>query len=225
MNSRNPASLASNKPMPPKVPKAPKGFSHINRYWDRNQEVFAAKILPGEFYVSTEGEMIVTVLGSCISACIRDRYNNVGGMNHFMLPLQKENMINENSFIASESARYGNWAMEFLINEILKNGGNKRNFEVKIFGGGKVLESMNNIDIGRKNIEFVQEFISNEALSLAAEDVGGVFPRKVLYFPDTGSVKVRKLKSVRNDVVFEREEMYSRTINTKPSEGDIELFD
>ena len=206
-------------------PKAPKGFDHINRYWDKQQGVYAAKILPGQFYVSVAGEMIVTVLGSCISACVRDRYNGVGGMNHFMLPVQRENMEAGVLSALSESARYGNWAMEYLINEVLKNGGEKRNLEVKVFGGGKVLESMSQIDIGRKNIDFVRHFITSEKLSLAAEDVGGLYPRKVLYFSDTGSVKVRKLKTVRNDVVFERERSYARTINTKPTQGDIELFD
>lgn len=206
-------------------PKAPKGFDHINRYWDKQQGVFAAKILPGQFYVSTAGEMIVTVLGSCISACVRDKYSGVGGMNHFMLPAQRESVDASALSALSESARYGNWAMEYLINEILKNGGEKRNLEVKVFGGGKVLESMSKIDIGRKNIEFVHQFIKNESLQLAAEDVGGLYPRKVLYFPDTGSVKVRKLKTVRNDVVFERERSYAQVINTKPTQGDIELFD
>lgn len=204
-------------------PRAPRGFSHINRYWDKHQGVYAAKILPGEFYVSNAGEMIVTVLGSCISACIRDRNRGVGGMNHFMLPVQRENM--QTTLVAnSESARYGNWAMEYLINEILKNGGDKRNLEIKIFGGGRVLENMQQIDVGQKNIDFVRRFIVNEALYLAAEDVGGIYPRKVLYFPDTGSVKVRKLKTTRNDVVFERERSYARTINTRPPQGDIELF-
>jgi len=204
-------------------PKAPKGFSHINRYWDKSQGVFAAKILPGEFYVSLAGEMIVTVLGSCIAACVRDRVKGVGGMNHFMLPIQRENMSNAPA-VFSESARYGNWAMEYLINEVLKNGGDKRNLEIKIFGGGRVLENMQQIDVGQKNIDFVRHFIANEALYLAAEDVGGVFPRKVLYFPDTGSAKVRKLKTVRNDVVFERERNYAKSINTRPAQGDIELF-
>ncbi len=206
-------------------PKAPKGFSHINRYWDKRQGVYAAKILPGEFYVSTEGEMIVTVLGSCISACVRDRVTGIGGMNHFMLPVQSDLSLNvKTNLPVSASARYGNWAMEYLINEIFKNGGTKKNMEIKVFGGGKVLESMNNIDIGRKNIEFVKQFIANESLYLAAEDVGGLYPRKVLYFPDTGSVKVRKLKTMRNSLVYERERDYAKSINTKPSSGDVELF-
>lgn len=205
-------------------PKVTKGFEHINRYWDKRQGVFAAKILPGELYVSNHGEMIVTVLGSCISACIRDKVKGVGGMNHFMLPAQNDTGSASSVSALSASARYGNWAMEYLINEILKNGGDKKNLEVKVFGGGRVLENMSNIDIGGKNIAFVRSFIANEALFLAAQDVGGSHPRKVLYFPDTGSVKVRKLRTVRNSVVYEREQNYAKSINTQPDTGDVELF-
>ena len=211
-------------------PKALRGFSHINRYWDKRQGVYAAKILPGQFYVSTAGEMVVTVLGSCISACIRDPINRVGGMNHFMLPIQRANLtpgalagLKPGS--VSEAARYGNWAMEYLINEILKNGGERKYLEVKIFGGGKVLSHMNQIDIGRQNIDFVRLYLEQEGYNIAAHDVGGPFPRKVLYFTDTGSAKVRKLRSVSNDTVYEREVSYQRNINKEPPTGSIELFD
>lgn len=211
-------------------PKALYGFSHINRYWDKRQGVYAAKILPGQFYVSKEGEMVVTVLGSCISACVRDPINKVGGMNHFMLPIQRNNVspTTLNSLkpgSVSDAARYGNWAMEYLINEILKNGGERRNLEVKIFGGGKVLSHMNQIDIGKQNIDFVKLYLAQEGFRIAAEDVAGPFPRKVLYFTDTGSAKVRKLRTVSNDTVYEREVSYSRNINQEPQTGSIELFD
>lgn len=209
-------------------PKAPKGFSHINRYWDKRQGVYAAKILPGQFYVSTAGEMVVTVLGSCISACIRDPINNVGGMNHFMLPIQRTNMQETAGLKASgisDAARYGNWAMEYLINEILKNGGKRENLEIKVFGGGKVISHMNQIDVGMQNINFVKNYLQQESLTVAASDVGGPNPRKVLYFTDTGSAKVRKLRSVSNDTVFEREVSYSKNINKESPAGSIELFD
>ncbi|MCG8315303.1 MAG: chemoreceptor glutamine deamidase CheD [Pseudomonadales bacterium] len=208
-------------------PKPLRGFSHINRYWDKRQGVYAAKILPGQFYVSNAGEMVVTVLGSCISACVRDPINKIGGMNHFMLPVQRTNMQQDNnkpSFL-TDAARYGNWAMEYLINEILKNGGKRENLEVKVFGGGKVISHMNQIDVGGQNITFVHEYLLREGLKILAEDVGGPHPRKVLYFSDTGSVKVRKLRSVSNDTVFEREVSYSQDINKQAPEGSIELFD
>lgn len=218
MHQPAPASREPSSPQPTPL----RGFGHINRYWDPRQGVYAAKILPGQFYVSNAGEMIVTVLGSCIAACIRDRVTGIGGMNHFMLPVMREER--KDNAPVSDSARYGNWAMEYLINEILKSGGRKDNLEVKVFGGGRVLSNMSMIDVGAKNIEFVHTYLRSEGLRVVSEDVGDIFPRKVLYFPDTGSVKVRKLKTTRNDVVVEREQQYAKSINTRPSQGDVELF-
>ncbi|MFL0799186.1 MAG: chemoreceptor glutamine deamidase CheD [Agarilytica sp.] len=181
----------------------------------------AAKILPGECYVSKTGEMIVTVLGSCIAACIRDTRLGVGGMNHFMLPIRAG--TKSDSAITSELA-YGNWAMEYLVNEILKQGGKKSNLEVKLFGGGKVLSNLSQIDIGGRNIEFVLDFIDKEGLSVKAHDLGSTCPRKVLYFPDTGAVKLKRLKSRANDTIERREREYYDTMTKKPDQGDIELF-
>lgn len=207
--------LKDKKPPPPCLP----GYEKINRYWDPTLGVFAAKILPGEFYVSTRGEVVVTVLGSCISACVRDRNLGIGGMNHFMLPSSKEQ---DNTFGAS--TRYGNWAMEYLINEILKAGGKRSQLEIKVFGGGKVLESMNAIDVGQRNIDFIMQYIRDEGIKLVAQDVGDIYPRKVLFFTDTGSAKVKKLITTRNDVIVERESSYQKQLVTKPVDGDIELF-
>lgn len=215
---------AASSSIPPSGPQPTplRGFAHINRYWDPRQGVYAAKILPGQFYVSCAGEMIVTVLGSCISACVRDRVAGIGGMNHFMLPVMREER--RDTAPVSDSARYGNWAMEYLINEILKNGGRRENLEVKVFGGGKVLSNMNLMDVGAKNIDFVHRYLQSEGLRITSEDVGDIYPRKVLYFPDTGSVKVRKLKTTRNDVLVEREQQYAKSINARPAQGDVELF-
>jgi len=212
--------MAENHPLPNALP----GFEHVNRYWDKRMNLPAAKIMPGEFYVSKSGEMIVTVLGSCISACIRDVQLGIGGMNHFMLPVQGEHSSDRWGSGNSSASRYGNWAMEFLINEILKLGGTRRNLEIKVFGGGNVLSNMT--DIGERNIAYVRKYIYEENFELAAEDVGDIFPRKVLYFPDTGSVKVRKLRETLNDTVIQREINYSQDLNDKPPvSGDVELFD
>lgn len=205
------------------APRSLPGFEHINRYWDKRMNLAAAKIMPGEFYVSLHGEMIVTVLGSCVSACIRDRVHGIGGMNHFMLPVQGEHSSAQwGSSDVSSASRYGNWAMEFLINEILKAGGERKNLEVKVFGGGNVLSNMTNI--GARNIEFVKSYIADEGLQIVASDVGDQFPRKVLYFPDTGAVKVRKMRQTRNDTVIQREKAYIEDINKQPKSGEIELF-
>ena len=213
------SALTTHGPLPISLP----GFKHINRYWDKRLNLPAAKIMPGQFYVSNKGELISTVLGSCISACIRDRFLGIGGMNHFMLPTTNNGSSDswQNSNV-SLPLRYGEWAMEFLINEILKNGGKKQNLEVKVFGGGKILQNMT--DIGERNIRFVFEFLEREGLSIAAQDLGDNCPRKVLYFSDTGKVKLKRLRSMHNDTIEQREKAYIQEINREPSSGDVELF-
>ena len=207
------------KPLPPPEP----GFEHVNRYWDRRMNVPAAKILPGEFYVSRCGEMIVTVLGSCVSACVRDKQLGVGGMNHFMLPQEGRHSTDNWGGDLALASRYGNWAMEYLINAVLKMGGSRRNLEVKVFGGGNVLSNMT--EIGTRNVSFIQSYLQNEALQISAMDLGGPYPRKVLYFPDTGAVKMKKLVHVENDTIEQREKRYCDNLQQQPDKsGDVELF-
>lgn len=199
-------------------------FEHIKRYIDKQRNVVVAKILPGEFYVTKEEEAISTVLGSCISACIWDEKMKIGGMNHFMLPLKGdsfgvEGWQQDNSF----TCRYGLWAMEYLINEILKYGGSRSRLKTKLFGGGKVLAMQS--DVGAKNIAFAKEYILNEGLTIDSEDVGGPWPRKVIFFPSTGKVLVKKLQTTHNDTIQRRELQYEQTINKPQSDSaDIELF-
>lgn len=202
-------------------PRCLLGFERINRYWDRSHQGFAAKILPGEFYVTTQNELITTVLGSCVSACIRDKVLGIGGMNHFMLPIDSGGGWQGNGAL-SASTRYGNHAMEQLINEILKNGGDRRNLEIKIVGGGRILASMT--DIGRRNIEFVHEYLQAEGLRILGEDVGDIYPRKVQYLPMSGKVRVKKLRSLHNNTIVEREEQYLHQIEAAPVAGEVELF-
>lgn len=209
--------------MPPWPPVRPE-FSHINRYWDNGLQCFVAKILPGEFFVSEHGEAVATTLGSCVSACIRDPFRGVGGMNHFMLPEQGESREAWQKDFNSLPSRYGNWAMEYLINEILKYGGKKHNLEIKVVGGGHVLQNMT--AIGQRNIEFVFEYLKNEGFSVVGSDVGDRFPRKVLYFPETGVVKVKKLQNLSSETIAQRENAYQRTIvqEAKKDAGNVELF-
>lgn len=207
----------------PKPARTLRGFSEINRYWDREREIYAAKILPGQYYVTVENELIATVLGSCVSACIRDPAMGIGGMNHFMLPTgdNPAKLMERNS----DATRYGNFAMEKLINDILKHGGRRENLEVKVFGGGKVIEHMTEADIGGRNIKFVREFLATEGLRIVAEDLGDIYPRKVVYDPLTGKVQIKKLRSMHNDTIAKREASYKKELDKKPVSGDIELFD
>jgi len=208
---------------PPAMPEATPGFEHISRYWDKTTGHYAAKLLPGEYYVTVRDELLVTVLGSCISACIRDPIAGVGGMNHFMLPRSSaEGQNNWANSRVSASARYGNVAMEQLINGILKLGGSRERLEVKVFGGGRVLTSMT--DVGRKNIDYIQDYLRSEHLNLVAEDVGDVFPRKVRFYAKSGKAQIKKLRGMHNDTVAKRERAYRETLETVKVSGDIELF-
>lgn len=199
------------------------GFEQINRYVDNTHGIVAAKLLPGEYYVTKENEMITTVLGSCISACIRDRESGVGGMNHFMLPITTADKLRSgNESVVGNATRYGNYAMEHLINTILKNGGKRKNLEVKVFGGGKIIPTLT--DIGVKNIEFVLEYIDTEGLLLLSQDLGDIYPRKIIYFPKTGKVGMKKIQDLHNTTIVQRERQYFDNIKNAPVAGDVELF-
>jgi chemotaxis protein CheD len=211
------------KQQPNHKPHALPGFNEINRYWDKVNNTFTAKILPGEFYVTTNRELITTVLGSCVSACIRDPIFGIGGMNHFMLPLEGVNSSNAwKNTDNCAATRYGNVAMELLINNILKHGGDRKNLEVKVFGGGKILAQMT--DVGRRNIDFVREYLNVEGFEISAEDLGDNTPRKILYDPITGKVRLKKLRSLHNNTIIHREKTYMRDLEQQPTEGEIDLF-
>ncbi len=195
------------------------GFEHVKRYWDSGRDKVVAKVLPGEFYVSKQDELITTVLGSCIAACIYDEKMGIGGMNHFMLPVD-----HHHGTIRADSlnCRYGNWAMEHLINEIMKNGGAKSRLRVKLFGGGKIISALT--DIGEGNIQFAYSYLTQEHLQLVAHDVGGIWPRKIIFSPETGKVHVKRLRSLHNDTIQKREVRYLHEIERQDTQSDIELF-
>jgi chemotaxis protein CheD len=191
-----------------------------NVYYDRTFDCDAAKILPGEYYFTAKDMLIVTVLGSCVSACIRDRVSGLGGMNHFMLP---DGGSDPNSPI-SASARYGTYAMEILINDLLKAGARRDNLEAKVFGGGAVLKGFTAINVGERNAAFVQTFLRNEKIRIVAEDLNDIYPRKVYFFPRTGKVLVKKLMQAHNDTLAKRESEYASRLKKQPVAGEIELF-
>lgn len=187
-------------------------------YRDRRFNIDAAKLTPGDYFVTRRDMLIVTVLGSCVSACIRDSRLRVGGMNHFMLPAYS----GETKALDGVSARYGAYAMEILINQLLKLGAERHTLEAKVFGAGKVLAGVG--DIGQRNAEFVREYLKLEKIRVAAADLGGVFPRKVYFFPHTGRVLVKQLRSVSNNTIFIREKAYSESLQAAPVGGDVEFF-
>ncbi|MEO0444176.1 MAG: chemoreceptor glutamine deamidase CheD [Pseudomonadota bacterium] len=195
----------------------------INRYWDKSREAFCVKILPGEYYYTTTNEYIATTLGSCIAACIWDEQHKVGGMNHFMLPITDKDKADVTwGSLPTDATRYGNYAMEYLINEILKHGGEKSKFKVKLFGGGKVLEGAGNV--GERNAEFALEYVKTEGLKLISQDLCDVYPRKVLFDPLTGKAWMKRIQDKSDGTLAAREREYRRTINTDTISGDVDLF-
>ena len=191
-----------------------------NVYYDRTFDRDAAKILPGEYYFTGKDMLIVTVLGSCVAACIRDRVSGVGGMNHFMLP----DGGNDSDNPVSASMRYGTYAMEILINDLLKAGAKRENLEAKVFGGGAVLRGFIAINVGERNAHFVRAYLRAENIRIVAEDLNDVHPRKVYFFPRTGKVLVKKLMQMNNNTLVNREQDYASRLQTSSVAGDVELF-
>jgi len=190
-----------------------------NVYYDRTFDCEAAKILPGEYYYTAKDMLIVTVLGSCVSACIRDRVKGLGGMNHFMLPDG-----GDPSNPVSASMRYGGYAMEVLINDLLKAGARREHLEAKVFGGGAVLRGFSAMNVGERNAAFVIQFLKTERIPVLAEDLNDIYPRKVYFFPRTGKVLVKKLTQTHNDTLVQRERDYASRLKVAPVGGAIDLF-
>jgi chemotaxis protein CheD len=197
-------------------------------YFDQQFKRPAVKLLPNEFYVTSEDMVLQTVLGSCVAACIQDRTAGVGGMNHFMLPDDGADTGATNT----DATRYGAYAMEVLLNELLKRGARRERLEAKVFGGAAVLAGMTTINIGDRNSVFVRRYLALEKVRILAEDLQGVHPRKVCYMPSTGQVMVRKLGGPNGiagqiEGLGERERELARELRERRvarSAASVELF-
>ena len=190
------------------------GFAWQSRAWDAALDCWAARIQPGEFYITSHHEAISTVLGSCISACIRDPRRGIGGMNHFMLPDSRP----DEGDPVSLSARYGAFAMEVLINSLISLGAQRTQMEAKLFGGGNVLPGMTMMNIGQRNADFAIQFLNAEKIRVVASDL------IVYFFPKTGRVLLKKLRNIHNDTIYKREIEYSSRLVKEEVAGDVELF-
>ncbi len=191
-----------------------------NVYFDDHFNLEAAKLMPGEYYVTARDMVLVTVLGSCVTACIRDKLSGIGGMNHFMLPEVRQDEDNP----VSPSARYGAFAMEILINSLITLGAQRTLLEAKVFGGGNVLPGMTKLNIGQRNADFALRFLGAERIRVVAQDLIDVYPRKVHYFPRSGKVLVKKLRNIHNETIYARETEYKARIARDGLAGDVELF-
>lgn len=194
------------------------GSSVPLQYFDREFQVDAVKILPGQYHAARHGA-ITTVLGSCVSTCLWDPVERIGGMNHFMLP---GDTASAGSPWAA-SARFGVYAMEVLINDMIRLGADRRRMVAKVFGGAQLLAGFDRLDVGAKNSEFVLEFLRVEGIRVLARDLLDVCPRKVHFFIDTGKVQVKRLSITPSDPVQKREREYFSRLATKGG-GEVEIF-
>ena len=185
-------------------------------FFDAHFRNEAVKILPGEYFVHDEDILIMTTLGSCIAACLWDRERRIGGMNHFMLP---------DGGGAQDSGRYGSFAMELLINEMLKRGATRSTLEAKVFGGGAVISGMNTINVGERNTKFVLDYLRTERITVVSKDVLDVYPRKVCFLPHSGKAMVKRLASANTEALAAQERAAAtRSTPVAASGGSIDLF-
>jgi len=185
-------------------------------FFDQRFQFNAVKVLPGEYFVSDENMVIQTVLGSCIAACLWDSRTHVGGMNHFMLPEGDG---------ADQSGRYGSYAMEVLINEMMKLGARRETLQAKVFGGGQVMANFSTLNVGERNTEFVQSYLATERIPVIAEDVLDIYPRKVVFFPVTGKAMVKRLAHVHPDLLADEKARGSAAVVVRTHHGgSVDLF-
>lgn len=196
-----------------------------SRYYDQLRKVNVIKVLPGDYQLARKpNEMLVTTLGSCVSACIRNPFTGFGGMNHFMLP---EGKAGGSWSAVSDSLRYGNHAMEVLINAVLRSGCLREDLEIKVFGGGNVIRGKT--QIGTSNADFVLSYLKDEGLTVAAQDLGGLNGRRIHYMPSTGKVNRLNLRrATDSEDISQQERRYrSKILQKRPAPDDddgIELF-
>ena len=180
-------STAAGVPKLERLKSAPRQPGEASFFWFEAQfRCEAVKVLPGEFFVDTEELLIMTTLGSCIAACLWDRYARVGGLNHFMLPDGH-----------GSSGRYGSYAMELLINEMLKRGASRSSLEAKVFGGGQVIAGMDTLNVGERNTRFVLDYLKTERIPVVSKDVLDIYPRKVCFLPASGKAMVKRLAATQ----------------------------
>lgn len=183
-------------------------------YADHHFQYDAVKVLPGEYYVSNEDLVVMTVLGSCIAACIWDGKARTGGMNHFMLPEGEDG-----------SGRYGSYAMELLINEMLKLGARRETMQAKVFGGGQVMAGFTTMNVGERNTKFVLDYLATERIPVVSQDVLDIHPRKVCFFPVTGKALVKRLAhSHPETLVVEERKGNAASVAKSTAGGSIDLF-
>jgi len=191
--------------------------------FDTKFDMEMVTIFPGEYHATREQRVIFTVLGSCIAVAMFDPIRKIGGMNHFMLPFT----INEECFYLSKSGKYGMYAMELLINELLKLGAARSVIKAKVFGGGNVLQNVKDFSgsVPENNIKFALEYLNAEGIPIVAQDVGGTEARRVFFFTDTAKIRLKRISRTLVQPLESDELEYLQKIRReKAAAGKVTLF-
>jgi len=186
-----------------------------HHYFDRDIGCMAVKLLPSEYYVTDADTALTTVLGSCVAACIHDPQTGVAGMNHFMLPSDSDDVPRNHA----DAMRYGAYAMDVLLREMLRAGARRERLQAKVFGGGAVLPTMTTLNIGDRNADFVVQYLREQGIAIAAQDLRGPHARRVCFLPSTGKAVVRKLRAQASVQMIQRDEqaLMHRLSGTAPA--------
>ena len=189
-------------------------------YYDAHFRNEAVKVLPGEFFVYDEDILVMTTLGSCIAACIWDRDKRIGGMNHFLLP-----DMGSSGGSGGDSGRYGSFAMDLLIGELVKRGATRSSMEAKVFGGGAVVSGMTTLNVGERNTTFVLDYLRTERIAVVSKDVMDIYPRKVCFLPASGKAMVKRLASANTEALAAQERAAAhRAAPASSGGGSVDLF-
>jgi len=215
-----PAPALSARPAPSRLERlkaAPRKNGEASFFfYDAHFHNDAVKVLPGEFFVADEDLLVMTTLGSCIAACLWDREKRIGGMNHFLLP--------DSGGRDGDSGRYGSFAMDLLIGELVKRGATRSTMEAKVFGGGAVISGMNTINVGERNTAFVLDYLRTERITVVSKDVMDIYPRKVCFLPASGKAMVKRLASANTEALAAQERAAATRAVPTSAGGSVDLF-
>lgn len=180
--------------------------------------------MPGDHYVSDKDVVIVTLLGSCVSACLYDPLRRVVGMNHFMLSVKKH--AGSMPLCLTEGGRYGVHAMELIINGMLRLGAKKENLRAKVFGGSSLFSTASDAEnfngVGETNCRFILEFLRDEGIRLVASNLGGNEGRVIRFHSKDFSVYQRRIKrTITPDLVKREKRFWERETLKKQPEPEL----
>lgn len=156
---------------------------------------------PSEYFITNEKYQIITVLGSCVSTFIWDPITKFTAVNHFMLPICKDNY--------NPTPKYGDISMDLLIRKLVYKGVNINNLRAKVIGGASTLQhsTEGNYKVGEKNLDFAIKFLGSLDIPIVGLNIGGNFGRRVIFNTYNFDVMVKQIKGINYDAFMKSFEL------------------